>query len=140
MFNAPDGLLIGVMRPMESYQGPSAGDGEAVDWFEIIGSNSAATCAFYRDLFGWKIDEDPNYSMVDTGVGRGAAGGIGASDEGARWATVYARVGDVESYLARADELGGKRVYGPTAVGDTTVTGAFRDPAGNVFGLYQITG
>ena len=39
--------------------------------------------------------------------------------------------------LARAETLGGTRVYGPIQAGEQTRTGAFRDPAGNVFGVYH---
>jgi predicted enzyme related to lactoylglutathione lyase len=46
-------------------------------------------------------------------------------------------VADVEAALARAESLGGTRVYGPNPVDDHTDTGAFRDPAGNVFGVYH---
>jgi predicted enzyme related to lactoylglutathione lyase len=49
---------------------------------------------------------------------------------------VYARVPDVEAALARAERLGGSRVYGPNQVADHTYTGALRDPSGNVFGVY----
>jgi hypothetical protein len=49
---------------------------------------------------------------------------------------VYARVSDVEAALQRAESLGGKRVYGPQDFGELT-TGAFTDPAGNVFGVYR---
>ncbi|MBA2312548.1 MAG: VOC family protein [Actinobacteria bacterium] len=139
MFNDPDGLLIGLMKPMAGDSGPSDGEGEAVDWFEVLGTDASRTQSFYRELFGWNVDEDTNYAMVDTGAGRGAAGGIGASDKGTTWATVYASVDDVEKYLTRAEELGGQRVYGPLDVGDNTKTGAFRDPVGNVFGLYHYT-
>jgi predicted enzyme related to lactoylglutathione lyase len=97
------------------------------------------TQAFYRELFGWNVDDIPGYAMVDTGAGRGAAGGIGgSSDHDENWATVYANVGDVEKYLKKAEELGGQRVYGPREVGENTTTGAFRDPVGNVFGLYRL--
>jgi uncharacterized protein len=138
MFNDPEGLLIGLMKPMEGASGPSAGSGEAVDWFEIIGADAGRSQTFYRELFGWNIDEGTSYAMVDTGAGRGAAGGIGGSDHDGPWATVYAKVDDVEKYLAKAEELGGKRVYGPNDVGDNTITGAFRDPVGNVFGVYRL--
>ena len=60
-----------------------------------------------------------------------------ASGEGATWATVYAKVGNVEEALARAESLGGSRVYGPNDVDDHMQTGALRDPAGNVFGVYS---
>ena len=50
---------------------------------------------------------------------------------------MYASVGDVEAVLARAEALGATRVYGPNPVEDDTQTGAFRDPGGNVFGVYH---
>jgi predicted enzyme related to lactoylglutathione lyase len=50
---------------------------------------------------------------------------------------VYASVPDVEAVLARAVELGGAREYGPNPVDDHMQTGALRDPAGNVFGVYH---
>jgi uncharacterized protein len=61
--------------------------------------------------------------------------GLGAGGQ-ENWATVYASVSDVERTLARAEQLGGTRVYGPMAV-DHMQTGAVRDPAGNVFGVYH---
>ena len=136
MFNDPDGLLIGLMKPIPG-AGPSAGDGEAVDYFEILGSDAARTQAFYRELFGWKVEEDARYSMVDTNAGRGAAGGIGASGQGINWATVYARVDDVNRYLSRVEGLGGQVDHGPMDVGQGTTTGMFRDPIGNPFGIYH---
>jgi len=74
--------------------------------------------------------------MTDTGAGSGIQGGLGSSQE-AHWATIYASVPDVEQTLAKAESLGGSRVYGPRAVDDHMQTGAFRDPAGNVFGVYH---
>ncbi|HEV8650938.1 MAG TPA: VOC family protein [Actinomycetes bacterium] len=141
MFNDPDGLLIGLVKGEEpaegAPQGPSAGTGAPVDWFEVLGADATRTQAFYTALFGWKINEGaPGYGLVDTGAGRGIQGGLGAGEE-ARWATVYASVPDVEGTLARAEELGGRRIYGPMAVDDHMQTGAFRDLAGNVFGVYH---
>src|SRR5215218_8388098 len=120
MFDDPDGLLVGLMR-----------DGAAVDWFEVLGSDAGRSQAFYRELFGWEVPEGA-YGQVTAGIG----GGIGAGGE-SRWATVYASVPDVEACLARAEALGGTREYGPNPVDDHTETGAFRDPAGNPFGVYR---
>jgi uncharacterized protein len=142
MFGDLDGLLIGLMKPIAagtSGGGSPTGRGPAVDWFEVLGSDAERTQSFYRELFGWQIAGDavPSYGLVDTGADHGISGGLGASQEGMRWATVYANVDDVESCLARAEGLGGKRVYGPIDVDDHMRTGAFRDPAGNVFGVYH---
>jgi uncharacterized protein len=151
----PDGLPVGLIRAAgEPAQGsgpaPSAGSGAPVDWFEILGSDAARTQRFYADLFGWTIDDSGirEYALVDTGTGRGIKGGIGGGQD-QRWATVYARVADVDEVLGQAEKLGGARIsdtgvaalknaarialYG--SAGDIT-TDTFRDPAGNVFGIY----
>lgn len=142
MFNDPDGLLVGLVKSAEGEAqeepGPSAGAGAPVDWFEVLGSDAEHTQRFYTDLFGWTLGDGgfPGYRMADTGAGRGIQGGLGAGEQ-ARWATVYASVADVEQTLAKAEALGGSRVYGPTPVDDHMETGAFRDPAGNAFGVYH---
>jgi predicted enzyme related to lactoylglutathione lyase len=142
MIEDPDGLLVGLLA-MEPPQdgaapGPSAGDGAAVDWFEVIGADAERTQRFYTELFGWELASAgfPGYGLVDTKAGLGIQGGLGGSGD-SRWATIYASVPDVERALARAEELGGGRVYGPMAVGEQMQTGALRDPAGNVFGVYH---
>jgi predicted enzyme related to lactoylglutathione lyase len=143
MFDDPDGLLVGLVKgeePQEGVpQGPSDGDGAPVDWFEVLGADAARTQTFYTELFGWKLNDSgfPAYGLVDTDAGgRGIEGGLGAGGDN-RWATVYASVPDVEQTLAAAERLGATRVYGPNAVDDHMQTGAFRDPAGNVFGVYH---
>jgi predicted enzyme related to lactoylglutathione lyase len=155
MFNDPDGLLIGLVRAPDEPAGdepaPSAGAGAPVDWFEVMGADAARTQRFYADLFGWTVDTSfPGYAAVDTGSGRGIQGGIGGG-EASRWATVYARVADVDEALSRAEKLGGARISDPglsalkaasraalyEGSGDPVKTSAFRDPAGNTFGLYH---
>jgi uncharacterized protein len=135
MLHDPDGLLVGVQRggasPELVGRGPSDGGGAAVDWFEVLGADAGRSQAFYAELFGWEVPEGA-YGQVTAGIG----GGIGAGGE-ARWATVYASVGDVEATLAQAEGLGATRVYGPNQVDDHTWTGLFRDPAGNAFGVYR---
>ena len=133
MFDDPDGLLVGLMRSGASADAltrpPSPGEGAAVDWFEVLGGDAGRSQAFSAELFGWELPGGA-YGQVTAGIG----GGIGGGGED-RWATVYASVGDVETALARAVSLGGTRVYGPNLVEDHTESGAFRDPAGNVFGV-----
>src|SRR5499427_2419349 len=84
MFNDPDGLLIGLVKSAdpsaaEQPPGPSAGAGEPVDWFEVLGSDAGRTQRFYGELFGWTVDTCgfPGYGMTDTGAGRGIQGGLG---------------------------------------------------------------
>jgi predicted enzyme related to lactoylglutathione lyase len=157
MFHDPDGLLVGLVgAPAEPSRGgapaPSAGSGSPVTWFEVMGSDAARTQRFYADLFGWRVDSAafPGYATVDTGAGRGIQGGLGGGER-SRWATVYAKVDDVDQALRRVEKLGGSRISDPGVPAlkaaaraalygrsdDTMKTGAFRDPAGNVFGIFS---
>ena len=142
LFSDPDGLVVGVVKADPEGAGgsqrPSPGEGAAVEWFEILGPEAGRTQRFYMDLFGWTDTSGgfPAYALIDTGVDGAIRGGIGAGG-GSTWVAVYATVPEVEASLARAEKLGGRREYGPMKVNESTVTGAFRDPAGNVFGVYS---
>ncbi len=159
MFSDLDGLLIGLVQaPAEADQAsppgasvPSAGQGEAVGWFEIMASDAARAQQFYADLFGWSIDQSglPDYQVVNTGSSRGIQGGIGGGVE-ARWAIVYAGVTNQEETLRRVEKLGGSLVSAPDLIALKTAsrtalygsaedirTAEFRDPAGNIFGIFQ---
>jgi uncharacterized protein len=139
MIDDPDGLLVGLVRGGGTqdivFQRPSGGDGAAVDWFEVLGADAARSQAFYAELFGWTVPGGA-YGQVRPHGDRGIGGGIGAGRT-ERWATVDAGVDDLEATLARAESLGGTGVYGPIQAGEDIRTGAFRDPAGNVFGVYH---
>jgi predicted enzyme related to lactoylglutathione lyase len=146
LFADPDGLVVGIVKGGEGEApGPSAGDNPPVDWFEILGSDAERTQRFYRDLFGWETDDSGfgGYRLVQhehdaEGRDLQIGGGLG-SDDGTTWVTVYARVPDIEAALQKVESFGGNRAYGPNEVGDTMKTGAFHDPAGNPFGIYQRT-
>jgi len=116
--------------------------GQPVAMFEIISNDHERVGKFYAELFGWTIDTNPTwggYGLVDTHSGEGAVpGGIGPSmapgDAGVK---IYVRVEDLEAELARAAELGGTRLVGPTELPDGYGTFAlFADPDGNPVGLW----
>jgi predicted enzyme related to lactoylglutathione lyase len=149
MVSDPDGLLVGLIQAA-SVPEPTAGAGEPATWFEVMGADAARAQQFYADLFGWTVDRSfPAYGAVDTGAGRGIMGGLGGGVR-SRWATVYAKVADVAQVLRRAGELGGSPVTDLSVPGlksearaalygsaGTMTTGAFLDPAGNIFGVFD---
>lgn len=109
--------------------------------FEIIGQDAAATQRFYGDLFGWPIDADNefNYGLVNPGRGtmdRGIPGGIGGAPEGTPTrTTIYIEVDDIEATLARAEQLGGTKLFGPETIMERITLAQFTDPDGNIIGL-----
>ena len=109
----------------------------------VISPDRERAQKFYAELFGWQFAADPamgGYGLVDTGAGDGAiGGGIGPSSEpGEKGVKIYMRVDDLEAYLGRAEQLGGRRLVPPTdlpgAYGRFPV---FTDPAGNQVGLWS---
>jgi len=116
--------------------------GAPVAYFEIISRDPARSRAFYTDLFGWKTVDigDPTYLMVDTGAGDGAiGGGIGQpqreTDPGGT--KIYVRVDDLQAYLDRAEQIGGRAVVPPTKLpGDFGSFAVVADPDGQLVGLW----
>ncbi len=109
----------------------------AVGWFEITGKDGAALQRYYRDLFGWQIQDagdGSGYGLV--AADRGIGGGIGTSHDGPGHVTLYVEVDDVAAYLDRAERLGGRTLVPPTELAQFGLTFAFfADPEGHVVGL-----
>ena len=120
--------------------------GQPVVHFEVVAKDGAKAQSFYGELFDWEINADNpmNYGIVDreknlSPKGQGIGGGVGGAPEGYDGhLTFYIGVDDVEPFLAKAEELGGKRIMGPdeleTPAGKITL-GQFSDLEGNTVGL-----
>jgi predicted enzyme related to lactoylglutathione lyase len=110
---------------------------------EVIGKDGDALRRYYSELFGWRFDVDnpmaygvfsaeENRAPDGTGIG----GGVAAGPEGYEGhVTFYVGVPDVEAALAKAEQLGGTRLFGPDEVMPGMVLGQFRDPEGHLIGL-----
>jgi len=114
--------------------------GQPVVHFEIGCRDTAKTQEFYSKLFDWKIQSAGPAAMIDTQGGGGINGHISSlGHEPFNYVTVYVQVDDVQAYLAKAQELGGKKVVGPVDI----PTGTFAwmsDVEGNVIGLFKPKG
>jgi uncharacterized protein len=111
-----------------------------VVWFEIAGRDLDALTRFYGDLLGWKVDPDnpQRYGVVDTGAEGGIPGGIYAPDNPVgEYVSFYAAVQGLETYLERAERLGGKVVQPPTAISDAARVAMLLDPEGHRIGLLE---
>ena len=120
--------------------------GNPVVHFEVTGKDGAKLASFFSDMFGWQIDvNNPlGYGVVarEQNLGKdgvGIGGGVGQAQPGSDGlVSFYVGVPDVEASLAKADELGGSRLFGPAEVPGVGLTlGQFTDPEGRVIGLLQ---
>ncbi len=119
--------------------------GQPVVHFEVVGKDQTQLSSYYAELFGWRItpvDAPMAYGLIDrdgntNAEGVGIGGGIGQAPEGyPGHVTFYVEVPDVETALAKAEELGGKRMMGPDVAGPAEI-GLFQDPEGHTIGVVK---
>ncbi|PYP88768.1 MAG: VOC family protein [Blastocatellia bacterium AA13] len=114
--------------------------GRPVVHFEVSVKDGEAGRKFYSELFDWKIDfNNPmHYGLVSTEGKEGIGGGIFEAKDGApTYVTFYVQVDDLQSYLSKAEGLGGKTMMPPTQIQDMGSIALFTDPEGNIIGLFQ---
>lgn len=121
--------------------------GEAVGYpvvhFEINSAAAPQLARFYARAFDWNLETDgAEYTQIRTegvcaGTGApGIDGGIGLSEPGDDFVTIYVQVPDVAEALQRVVALGAK-VDMPATEAGRVIIGIFRDPAGNRIGLVR---
>jgi predicted enzyme related to lactoylglutathione lyase len=108
----------------------------AFSWSELMTTDPAAAATFYRELFGWRIDEanmgTGPYRVVH--AGDAAVGGIMGMPPGAppmppAWGC-YVTVTDVDQTLATCKSLGGKVIVQPMVVPSVGRIAVIQDPQG----------
>ncbi|MBA2276317.1 MAG: VOC family protein [Chloroflexia bacterium] len=107
--------------------------------FEIIGADGPALQQFYRELFGWQIQDMPEMSYGAIAPGEGGIGGGIGQEEGPA-VRVYIQVDDLEAELTRIEANGGATVVPPMEIPGVVTFAMFRDPAGNTIGLVKNQG
>ena len=116
---------------------PSATHGK-ICYVEIPATDVNRSLEFYRATFGWPVRKRANGSVAFDD----AVGGVSGT-----WVTgrppspnpgllFYVLVDDVEAMLKAIATHGGEIVQ-PIGVDAPEITARFKDPAGNVIGLYQ---
>jgi predicted enzyme related to lactoylglutathione lyase len=105
---------------------------------EIPAANVQAAGEFYRDLLGWKVEHIPemNYTMWQAADGSGGGFPEVSADAPAGYVLVYIHSDDIDADLQRVQELGGTVVHPKMEIPNTGWFGLFKDPTGNVVGLY----
>ena len=105
---------------------------------EIPAANVEAAGNFYRDLFDWKLQHEPELNYTQWEAGDGTGGGFPAvsNETPAGHVLVYIHSDDIDTDLKNVEKLGGKVVYAKTEISQIGWFGLFEDPTGNVLGLY----
>jgi predicted enzyme related to lactoylglutathione lyase len=115
--------------------------------FEIPFDDSERARAFYSEAFGWKLVELPEMSYVLATTGPSDQGppsepgfingGMLQRELPVGGPVVIVDVEDVDAALEQIERLGGTTVSAKQAVGEMGFSAYFKDPEGNLMGLWQ---
>ena len=116
---------------------PTFGNGK-ICYIEIPATDIARSADFYRRVFGWNIRKRGDGSTsFDDSVGEvSGAWVLGHSPASEPGLMVHVMVNSVAATLDLIVANGGEIVQ-PIGADAPEITARFRDPAGNVMGLYQ---
>ena len=109
--------------------------------FEIPVDNASRAGDFYGRVFEWKVAQwgDVQYWPMTTGEpsGIGAEGALTPRSDAPEGVLVYVSVDSIDPFLDRIRGAGGRVVAGRTVIPGTGWFATFRDPEGNLLGLYE---
>ena len=104
--------------------------------FEIGSYQGEKTREFFSGLFGWEISGPENGFMINTGSGIG--GHISElAPEWGNYVTFYVEVEDIDTYLNKASELGGKTLVPPVHLPGQGTFAWLAAPEGNIIGIWK---
>jgi predicted enzyme related to lactoylglutathione lyase len=116
---------------------PTYGNGK-ICYIEMPSTDIARSAEFYRRVFGWNIRQRGNGSTAfDDGVGEVSGTWVlGRPPSVTPGLLIYIMVDSVAATIETIVANGGEIVQ-PIGADAPEITARFRDPGGNVLGLYQ---
>lgn len=115
---------------------PTLGHGK-ICHLAIPAQDVEVSAAFYEDLFGFRVKRKPHVVTFDDGVDEVSGHFVPhATPMREAGILVYIMVDDLVSTVARL-ESAGIEIVEPQGVDPGELTARFRDPAGNVLGIYE---
>ena len=106
---------------------------------ELSATDRKALAEFYAYVFGWELQHLDEMDYTTFKAGDGVGGGINPITEQnpIGTVTVYIQTDDVTASLRDIHEAGGTIISPEMEIPNTGKFGLFRDPQGNVLGLFM---
>ena len=126
---------------MNNPEAPHFANGK-ICYLELPSRNADESAAFYQLAFDWRIRRREDGQIAfDDGVGE--VSGTWRTDRSPSAETpgmlIHIMVDNIEATMKKITELGGIIVQ-PVGMDAPEITARFRDPSGNVLGIYQERG
>lgn len=101
--------------------------------FEIGCRDMAKTREFYKTVFGWEPDQ---FGIINKDQLPGIPGHfVSLGHEPHNYVLVYIRVDDINAYIGKINDAGGKKLVGPVTLPDGKQFAWINDAEGNLLGL-----
>ena len=109
-----------------------------VSYIQLPATNVRGSADFYASVFGWEVGSGDNEHLSFSDATRGMIGAWVTERVSSQEAGVlpYIYVHGIDVVLEKIRSRGGEIVKPPYAEGDLWVA-TFRDPGGNVIGIWQ---
>src|ERR1041384_6973762 len=118
---------------------PTMGNGK-ICYVEMPANDIARSAEFYEKVFGWKTRRRGDGAIAfDDGVGQVSGAWITGRSPATPGLLIYIMVDDMTATVA-AVQANGCEIVQPIGADAPEITARFRDPGGNIIGLYQQPG
>jgi len=140
----PTGAAFGIWQARDSIGAQLVNDPGAMSLNVLSTTDADAARSFYADLFGWRLEKNPNVDQDFWGIylGETLNGGVMPLPEqqaGAgvpsHW-LVYFTTLDIDGSVAQIQELGGQIMLEPMTIESGRIAAA-SDPQGAAFALFE---
>jgi predicted enzyme related to lactoylglutathione lyase len=116
---------------------PSSGNGK-ICYLEMPATDIARSSEFYKQVFGWNIRKRGDGSIAfDDGVGQVSGTWVTGRPPAEKPGLLFYIMVDSVSKSVEAVKASGGEIVQPIGADAPEITARFRDPGGNVVGLYQ---
>lgn len=116
--------------------------------FEIPADDLERAKGFYKDIFGWKIEDakemdytmlyttevDEKYTTKEPGA---INGGMWKREKGDEKPVLVIQIPSIDEYTKKIEGKGGKILMPKMTVGDMGYYAKFSDPEGNILGMWE---
>jgi hypothetical protein len=139
----PQGASLSVFQPEGNMDPMDTNKQGQVSWNELYADDAKAALDFYRDIFGWKLQQEMDMGQAGVyylfGQGDQQYGGMMTKTADMpmppSW-VYYIHVDDLEAAIKRANDRGAKTIFGPIEVPGGSHVAQLTDPQGAMFALH----
>ncbi len=114
-------------------------EGHQIIHVEFAAKDRKALSKFYANVFGWEVEDIDQMDYTSFKAGEGLGGGFNPVNETTPpgTTTVYISSDDITASLKAVERAGGTILVPESEIPNTGKFGLFRDPQGNMVGLYK---